>query len=95
MKSNRKFQMSTEECFAPASNDWNFVRPAAAAVVGIVASLAPFLASAAVDGAVATGITSLEADAATLGGLATGAVVAVMLIVLGIRLVKRMLGKAV
>lgn len=52
-------------------------------------------ASAAVDPAVSAGITALEADAATLGGLATGAVVTIMLIILGIRLVKKMLGRAV
>lgn len=52
-------------------------------------------AAAAVDAAVATGVATLEADAATLGGIATGAVVTIMLIVLGIRLVKKLLGRAV
>lgn len=67
----------------------------------VIASVAsPFAlfgasAFAAVDASVAAGVTSLEADAATLGGIATGAVVTIMLIVLGIRLVKKMLGKAV
>lgn len=55
----------------------------------------PQPAEAAVDAAVSAGITTLEADAATLGGLATGAVVTIMLIILGIRLVKKMLGRAV
>jgi len=55
----------------------------------------PGAAHATVDPAVATGVTALEADAATLGGIATGAVVTITLIVLGIRLVKKMLGRAV
>jgi len=65
--------------------------------VGLAASLALFggAAMATVDPAVATGVTALEADAATLGGIATGAVVTIMLIVLGIRLVKKLLGRAV
>ena len=65
--------------------------------MGVVAVGGLFAASAnaAVDAAVSAGITALEGDAATLGGLATGAVVTIMLIVLGIRLVKKLLGRAV
>lgn len=68
---------------------------AVASAIGLSSLLNPGAAQAAVDPAVATGITALEADAATLGGLATGAVVTIMLIVLGIRLVKKLLGRAV
>jgi len=64
-------------------------------VAGVLIAVAPMSAFAAVDAAVGAGITALEADAATLGGLATGAVVTIMLIVLGIRLVKKLLGRAV
>jgi len=65
--------------------------------VGMVAAGGLFAGAsqAAVDAAVATGVTALEADAATLGGIATGAVVTIMLIVLGIRLIKKLLGRAV
>lgn len=65
------------------------------AVAGVSTALFAGASQAAVDAAVSAGITALEADAATLGGLATGAVVTIMLIVLGIRLVKKMLGRAV
>lgn len=64
-------------------------------IAGVLVAFAPMSVFAAVDPAVGTGITALEADAATLGGLATGAVVTIMLIVLGIRLVKKLLGRAV
>lgn len=67
-------------------------------IVGVGASALTLFgqsANATVDPAVATGVTALEADAATLGGIATGAVVTIMLIVLGIRLVKKLLGRAV
>ena len=63
------------------------------AVTGVL--LAPFGAQAALDPAIATGLTALQADAATLGGLAMAAVVAITLIGLGIRLAKRMMSKAV
>lgn len=63
--------------------------------VGLASMFQPEPAHAAVDAAVSAGITTLEADAATLGGLATGAVVTIMLIILGIRLVKKLLGRAV
>lgn len=52
-------------------------------------------AHAAIDPAVAAGVTALEADAATLGGIVTGAVITIMLIVLGVRLLKKLFGKAV
>ncbi|OJW81601.1 hypothetical protein [Thiobacillus sp. 65-1402] len=68
---------------------------AVAGSVALASLFNPAPAEAAVDGAVSAGITALEADAATLGGLATGAVVSIMLIILGIRLVKKMLGRAV
>lgn len=64
-------------------------------VAGVLVAFAPMSVFATVDPAVATGVTALEADAATLGGIATGAVVTIMLIVLGIRLVKKLLGRAV
>lgn len=63
--------------------------------LGVTAASLSAAGHAAVDAAVNAGITALEADAATLGGLATGAVVTIMLIVLGIRLVKKLLGRAV
>jgi len=66
-----------------------------AVVGGTSAALFAGASQAAVDPAVGAGITALEADAATLGGIATGAVVTIMLIVLGIRLVKKLLGRAV
>jgi hypothetical protein len=65
-----------------------------AATVGASMLVAPF-ASAAVDPAVSAGVTALEADAATLGGIVTGAVITIMLIVLGIRLLKKLFGRAV
>jgi len=64
-------------------------------VGGSASALFAGSSQAAVDAAVNAGITTLTADAATLGGLATGAVVTIMLILLGIRLVKKMLGRAV
>lgn len=64
-------------------------------VAGVLAAFAPMSVFAAVDPAVGAGITALQADAATLGGLATGAVVTISLIVLGIRLVKSMLRRSV
>lgn len=68
---------------------------AVAGGIALASMFNPEPAEAAVDAAVSAGITALEADAATLGGLATGAVVTIMLIVLGIRLVKKLLGRAV
>jgi len=71
---------------------------ATGAVVGFVGTgltLASSVSMAAIDPAVTAGVTTLEADAATLGGIAMGAVVTIMLIVLGIRLVKKLLGRAV
>jgi len=72
-----------------------FQKNRVALMVSVPATLFAASSQAAVDAAVSAGITALEADAATLGGLATGAVVTIMLIVLGIRLVKKMLGRAV
>lgn len=68
---------------------------AVGAAVGLALMFSPGAAQAVVDPAVQTGVDSLVADAGTLGGIATGAVVAIMLIVLGIRLVKKILGRAV
>lgn len=66
------------------------------AVVGVTsAALFAGVSNASVDPAVSAGVTVLQADAATLGGLATGAVVTIMLIMLGIRLIKKLLGRAV
>lgn len=70
-------------------------KAAVLSTLGVTAASLSAAGHAAVDAAVASGITTLEADAATLGGLATGAVVTIMLIVLGIRLVKKLLGRAV
>jgi len=72
-----------------------FFDRAGVGLVGVVSLLGASGANAAVDASVEAGIQSLVADAATLGGMATGAVVTITLIVLGIRLVKRMLSKAV
>ena len=66
---------------------------ATAVVLSTMFSAAP--SHAAVDPAVAAGLTALQADAATLGGLATAAVVTIMLIILGIRLIKKILGRSV
>jgi hypothetical protein len=69
-----------------------------AAVTGAVALSSLFTAkpaSAAVDAAITAGISSLESDATDLGAAVMGGVVAIMLIVLGIRLAKRLFSKAV
>ncbi|MCE5180457.1 MAG: hypothetical protein LLG15_01520 [Betaproteobacteria bacterium] len=66
----------------------------AVAVAGL-AALAVSSAQAAVDPAVQTGVTGLVADATTLAGIVTGAVVAIMFLGLGISLVKKMGHKAV
>ena len=61
----------------------------------VLVAFAPMSVFAAVDPAVAAGVTALEADAVTLGGIVTGAVVSIMLIILGVRLLKKLLGRAV
>jgi hypothetical protein len=65
------------------------------AVVGGASMLFGAAANAALDAAITTGITALETSATDLGAAVMGAVVFVMLISLGIRLTKKMLGKAV
>jgi len=61
------------------------------AVVMSLGVILPGVSAAAVDAAVSTGITSLEADAATLAAIVSGVVLTITFIVLGIRLYKRVL----
>jgi hypothetical protein len=70
-------------------------KAAVLAVFGLTAASLSVGANAALDAAITTGITALEGSATDLGAAVMGAVVFVMLISLGIRLTKKMLGKAV
>lgn len=64
-------------------------------VVGGAVMAANEAVYAAVDPSVGTGLTGLVTDATTLAGLVTAAVVSIMFLGLGIRLVKKMGSKAV
>lgn len=81
---------------------WEFVMFKNRAVRNLVAFAGGFglmasagIASAAVDASVATGLATVQADAGTLAGEVTPVVVFIVLAILGIRLVKKMLSKAV
>lgn len=52
-------------------------------------------ANAAIDPSVQTGLTALAADGVSLAGMVTPVVIGIVLAILGIRLVKKFLGKAV
>jgi hypothetical protein len=66
-----------------------------ASVLALLSAVVAPMSYAALDASVATGFTTLTTDVATIAGLAVACAVGVALFVVGIKLVKKFIPKAV